>query len=190
MIFVTVGHQMPFDRLVATVDAWAGSRRRTDVFAQIGRTSLQPRHIRCVDRVTPSEFREKVRECRCIVSHAGMGTILTAMRFSRPAVVMPRLAANRETRNDHQLATARHLGCRPGIEVAMDEDGLVEALDRLESLGCEAPISGAASPELLAAVRAFVRGGNWTSEVSGGRPESSPKARGDAQGVVSLPSGP
>ena len=42
MIFVTVGHQMPFDRLIAAVDAWAGARGRSDVFAQIGTTSLRP----------------------------------------------------------------------------------------------------------------------------------------------------
>ena len=35
MIFVTVGAQLPFDRLVDTVDAWAGRKGDTEVLAQI-----------------------------------------------------------------------------------------------------------------------------------------------------------
>ena len=60
MIFVTVGHQMPFDRLISAVDKWAAERGRDDVFAQIGETELRPRHIRWAAKVDPGEFRERV----------------------------------------------------------------------------------------------------------------------------------
>jgi hypothetical protein len=36
MIFVTVGTQGQFDRLIRTVDEWADARGRTDLFAQTG----------------------------------------------------------------------------------------------------------------------------------------------------------
>lgn len=36
MIFVTVGHQTPFDRLIRLVDRWAEENMRHDLFAQIG----------------------------------------------------------------------------------------------------------------------------------------------------------
>ena len=36
MIFVTVGTDSPFDRLMQVVDEWAAASGRTDVFAQIG----------------------------------------------------------------------------------------------------------------------------------------------------------
>ena len=36
MIFVTVGAQMPFDRLTSSVDRWAASHPTSDVVAQIG----------------------------------------------------------------------------------------------------------------------------------------------------------
>ena len=42
MIFVTVGAQMPFDRMCKAVDAWAAKRGRSDVFAQIGETEWRP----------------------------------------------------------------------------------------------------------------------------------------------------
>ena len=45
MIFVTVGTQGPFDRLVRAVDKWAGMRARADIFAQTGPSDYQSEHI-------------------------------------------------------------------------------------------------------------------------------------------------
>lgn len=40
MIFVTVGTQMPFDRLVEAVDQWASTRDRVNVFARSGSPAI------------------------------------------------------------------------------------------------------------------------------------------------------
>ena len=45
MIFVTVGTDGPFDRLISTVDQWAGENGRSDVVAQVGRSTLEPRFV-------------------------------------------------------------------------------------------------------------------------------------------------
>ena len=84
-----------------------GARGRRDVFAQVGPTDLRPRHIEWAPFIEPAEFRERVRACSAMVAHAGMGSILTAMEFGKPILVMPRRGALMETRNDHQVATAR-----------------------------------------------------------------------------------
>ena len=49
MIFVTVGTQLPFDRLIRAVDNWAKAAGRRDVFAQIGPASYRPLHIDSAD---------------------------------------------------------------------------------------------------------------------------------------------
>ena len=90
MIFVTVGAQMPFDRLVRAVDEWAGQSGTRDVFAQIGTTDLRPRHIEWVSFLQPAEFLERVRAARLIIAHAGMGSILTALGLGKQILVMPR----------------------------------------------------------------------------------------------------
>lgn len=130
MIFVTVGAQMPFDRLVAAVDRWAELRNRTDIYAQIGESGLQPHHIQWSRFDAPAEFRRLVEEADVVVAHAGMGTILTALELGKPILVMPRRAALRETRSDHQVATARQLSLQGLVNVAWDEHELVEKLDR------------------------------------------------------------
>lgn len=158
MIFVTVGAQMPFDRMVRTVDEWARLRGRSDVFAQIGCTDWTPRHIPFVHLLEPDDFRMRVRQANVIVAHAGMGSILTALEAGKPILVMPRRGDLKETRNDHQVATARRFGDQGRVAVAMDEHALAQRLDELSSLVSSAPISNSASPRLIEAVRSFIQG--------------------------------
>jgi len=73
VIFATVGSQESFDRLIRAVDEWAILRGRDDVFAQIGGSTLQPKHIKFTKFLEPNEFNRVIREASVIVAHAGMG---------------------------------------------------------------------------------------------------------------------
>lgn len=156
MILVTVGAQMPFDRLVRGVDTWASARGRSDVFMQVGAGGARPSHAKWVEFLEPAEFSRHLGDCAALVAHAGMGSILSALEAGKPIVVMPRRGEFRETRNDHQVATAirfRELG---KVHVAMDETELPAALDALDRLPAAERIAPSASPELIAAVSDFV----------------------------------
>lgn len=156
MILVTVGGQLPFDRLVRTVDEWAGATGRKDVFAQVGASDYRPRHVESEPFLEPGPFRERFARAGVIVSHAGMGTIIGALEAGKPILVLPRRAALGEQRNDHQLATAEHLRERPGVYVAMDEAELRRRLDEVDRLAPAASIDAHASRELLEGLRSFV----------------------------------
>ncbi len=150
---------MPFDRLVRTVDEWAGRRRRTDVFAQIGTTQWRPSHVRWTEFLgKPDAFRSHVAEADAIVAHAGMGSILSALELGKPILVMPRRGDLRETRNDHQIATAKRFLAQGRIFVAFDEEHLLQKLDHLEELRPCGRIASCADPRLLQTVASFVRG--------------------------------
>jgi UDP-N-acetylglucosamine transferase subunit ALG13 len=156
VILVTVGTDGPFDRLVLAVDAWAGKLGRNDVYAQIGNSSVRPRHIRHDAFLDPAEFRRQFERASVIVSHAGMGTILTALQYRKPLLVMPRRAALGEQRNDHQLATARYLLEMGRVTVASDETELEAALGRLDELTARDVIGPYAQPRLIGAIRQFI----------------------------------
>jgi UDP-N-acetylglucosamine transferase subunit ALG13 len=156
MIFVTVGTDLPFDRLVRVVDQWAGATGRTDVFAQIGEGGWQPRHIPFARFLQPPEFKERFQSARVIVSHAGMGTILTALHQGKPILVMPKRASLREHRNEHQLATARHMMEKAGVNVAFDETELRHKLDHLDSLSPGSMIGSQANDSLIRGLRDFL----------------------------------
>jgi UDP-N-acetylglucosamine transferase subunit ALG13 len=158
VIFVTVGTQLAFDRLIRAVDEWAGARGRRDVFAQTGPGEYAARHIEARAFVSPQECLEKMRQADAIVAHAGMGSILGALELGKPILVMPRLARLGEHRNDHQLATARRFAEMGSVQVAMDEHELFRKLDELGQAGATARISPFASDRLINAVRAFING--------------------------------
>lgn len=165
MIFVTVGNLDPFDRLVRAVDEWAARRGGgEEIVAQIGTGRYRPTACRSVEFLPPSEFRDLFARARFVVSHAGMGTIITAVEFEKPIVVMPKRASLGEQRNEHQLATVRRFRRSGHVLVAETEVELAGLLDRM---GEGVPASGGSEegktrwppdPRLIEFVRGFVSG--------------------------------
>jgi UDP-N-acetylglucosamine transferase subunit ALG13 len=156
MIFVTVGSDLPFDRLVREVDAWARKTQRHDIFAQIGETDWKPTFVPYRKFLDPAEFQRHLSTASVVISHSGMGTILSALSFEKPILVFPRLASLREARNDHQLATSRYLSNLGKIKVAFDEAALRHELDQLDALRAAPRIQAHADENLLAALRNFI----------------------------------
>jgi UDP-N-acetylglucosamine transferase subunit ALG13 len=156
VIFVTVGGQLPFDRLIRTVDQWAADEHRSDVFAQIGSSQSPPKYIQWQRFLSPTEFQTKARKADVIIAHAGMGSILTALDVGKPIIVMPRRAHLGEHRNDHQWATVNRLGADVGIIVAADEQALVSHLQRLEELRSPEKLHGQEYTRLLTFLRSAI----------------------------------
>ncbi len=169
MIFVTVGAQMPFDRLVRTVDAWAAGHPEHHVLAQIGDGATAPTAMHWTPRLDAATFRRCLFEADLVVTHAGMGTILTALELGKPTIVMPRRGQLRETRNDHQLATAESLLADERIAVAWDERELLEKLEHMADVAPPPPVPSHASADLLDALRQFIRDGEVRPTVAASR---------------------
>lgn len=156
MIFVTVGTQLAFDRMVEMVDRWAKLNPNVEVVAQVGPSTRVFNHLRCSQFLSPSEATRLMSAAEVVVSHAGMGSILTALKHRRPIIIMARQATQGEHRNDHQLATARWLGNRSGISVADDETRLHALLDQRTQLVAESGLSDHADEKLLSNIRNFI----------------------------------
>lgn len=163
MIFVTVGTQLPFDRLLHAADLWAERHPDTELFGQtctLGPDNYRPRHFPHAPRLEPEEFDRRCARAQVIVAHAGTGSLITAMSLGKPILLMPRRAAQGEHRNDHQLATVDRFGDRPGVAVAHDADDFGPALDTLleqEATGTTLPRE--AEDRLIVTLRDFVQGG-------------------------------
>lgn len=162
MIFITVGNMDPFDRLIETIDRWLAKHPLAEeVIAQIGVGAYEPSNCQHRRFLTPSEYRSTFEQSRFVVSHAGMGSIITALELQKPIVVMPKRASLGEQRNEHQLATVRRFRKSPLIQVTDTEHelpGLLEAT--LAKTQASSEGSGAAhwppNPQLIEFVRAFV----------------------------------
>lgn len=144
MILLTVGKQLPFDRLVMAIDALAPVLPEP-VIAQVGHSGFQPQNIETHARLSARAFEDLAARATLIVAHAGIGSVLLARKLQKPIVLMPRRANSGEHRNDHQLATAKQLEETGGIFVAWEEKELTQAIKHaLHS----PPVGERASPSL------------------------------------------
>ena len=155
MIFVTVGAQMSFDRMIAWVDEWAMSENRNDVVAQIGPSDFEPRTLKVLPFMAPPEYRERMASADAIIAHAGMGSILNALELAKPIVVIPRLSRLGETRNDHQVGTAKRLSEEGLVLTANTPGRLAEQMRALTGRSLLQPIGAHAQDSLLTRLRDF-----------------------------------
>lgn len=156
MIFVTVGTDQPFDRMLKVIDCWAGESGRKDVFAQIGEGGWEPEHIPFVHFLEPVEFKRRFAEASLIIGHAGMGTILSALLHGKPILVVPKKASLGEHRNEHQTATARRMMELGNVNVAFDEVELREKLDHVDELQARTRIEAHSTGPLVEGIRDFI----------------------------------
>ena len=134
MIFLTVGTQFPFDRLVKAVDkALDGNLIDEEIFAQIGDNSYKPHNFESVNFLDKSLFDGYVRKASGVISHAGMGTITMALENEKPLLVMPRQKKCGEAVNDHQVAIAKRLEELGHFLVAYEAKELLVKLKQMKT---------------------------------------------------------
>lgn len=159
---------MPFDRLVRALDKWCDKQGRNDVFGQIadpGPGGYRPQHFEWTSFLEPDQIKTRFEEAELIVAHAGMGSIISALTMAKPILIMPRRAAFSETRSDHQVATAEHLGKRPGVQVALTEAEVGPELDHLIQWAKQTDVSQPspfADDFLIDTIRSFIIDGEGT----------------------------
>lgn len=133
MIFITVGSAFPFDRLIKAMDQWAAENSRQDgCLAQIGLGTYEPTNIEWHRNLPYDRFSQAMEQATVVVAHAGMGSVITSMRLSKPIVMLPRRYQAGEHTTDHQVATARWLEGKNGVFIAWDEADLPTKIKEAE----------------------------------------------------------
>ena len=154
MIFTTVGTQAPFDRLLKIVDSIA-EEIQEEIIVQTLRGHYTPKNVRQVDFLPPNEFDELFLKARLVVAHAGMGTIISAMKYNKPIIIFPRIASLGEHRNEHQMATAHQMERMGFVYVAYDEMKLRELMLSLD-LKTLHHLDDYASTSLIDNIKSFI----------------------------------
>lgn len=155
MIFATVGTQAPFDRFIKLLDEIAPEVNE-EIIAQTCKGEYQVKHIKTVDFLPPDAFNELFSKARIIIAHAGMGTVISALKMKKPIIIMPRIASWGEHRNDHQIATAMKLDELGYVYAAYDGKQLKELLMQKEPKPLCA-IGDTASRELTKSLEEFIQ---------------------------------
>ena len=155
MILVTVGnHTQAFGRLIRAMDELAGQLDEK-VIIQTGHWPYVAQHAESFQFTTGQHIKELTQEARAQVSHAGSGSILTALRLGTPLVVAPRLKRFEEHIDDHQLQITEALAAQGKLIAVYDINSqtLREAIEKAANLKQVSDRNGSERGRLIQAVR-------------------------------------
>lgn len=127
MIFVTLGTQdKSFERLL---DAALSLETDEKVIIQYGSTDASKKETKnnfeLYQYVSSDEFENYMKEARVIITHAGVGTIITGLKLHKKMIVAARRKQYKEHVNDHQLQ----------ILDTFSKDGYIIKLEDFSKLG-------------------------------------------------------
>jgi UDP-N-acetylglucosamine transferase subunit ALG13 len=127
MIFVTVGSgQQPFDRLLQSIERLQCDR---GIVVQHGSSTVRPRGAVCIDFMPFSDLTARMAEARVVITHAGVGSVLTALSVNKRPYVVPRKRCFGEAVDDHQLELARRLESADLVTLVEDPENLRPLLE-------------------------------------------------------------
>ena len=104
MIFVTLGTQdKDFSRLLKAIDKEIEKGTiKEKVIVQAGHTKYESKNMEIFDLIPTDEFNEIIEKCDLIITHGGVGNILSAIKKNKPVIAAARLKKFKEHTNDHQ----------------------------------------------------------------------------------------
>ena len=105
MIFVTLGTQdKSFKRLLEAIQKQIELGNIKDkVIVQAGYTKFKSKDMEIFDYVPMEKFNEYLKECDILITHGGVGNILSGLKNNKKIIAAARLAKYGEHTNDHQL---------------------------------------------------------------------------------------
>lgn len=130
MIFVALGTQkFQFKRLVQMVeDLVREGVIQEQVIVQNGNTEYQSDDLQLVKFLDKHIFDRYVDQCNVLITHSGVGTILSGNSREKPVIVVARLKKYHEHIDDHQMEIAEAFQRKNIVLVANKKEELCDCL--------------------------------------------------------------
>lgn len=123
MIFVILGTQdKKFSRLLEAIQKQIdnGNISEEKIIVQAGATKFKSNKMEIKDYIGVKEFENLIDDSDLIICHAGVGTILTALKKGKKIIAAARLKKYGEHVNDHQLQILDNFS-NAGYILALDD---------------------------------------------------------------------
>lgn len=135
MIFVTLGTQdKSFERLLAEVERLIDlDLIREDVVVQAGKTPYHSEKMKIFDLLTMEEMDRLTESCNLLITHGGVGSIISGLKHGKTVIAVPRLEKYKEHVNDHQTQIIRNFGSQGYIIGTEGVQGLELALEKAKT---------------------------------------------------------
>jgi len=134
MILVSVGtHTQPFNRLLEKIDELIGKGiLKEKLIAQIGNSTYVPKNYEYFTFVSEKKIQELNKKANIIITQAGAGSIITALKYKKKIIVVPRLKKFNEHVNDHQVQIAKIFEKQRKVLVCYDINDLDKILRKIK----------------------------------------------------------
>lgn len=134
MIFITLGTQdKPFNRLLEAVDkAINDGLIKDEVVVQAGCTKYESENMKIFDLIPMDDFDELMNKTDLLITHGGVGSIITGLKRDKKVIAVPRLAKYGEHVNDHQLQIIERFNEAGYIIGITEMDELESALEKIK----------------------------------------------------------
>lgn len=107
MIFVTVGTQkFQMNRLIKKIDDIAVDYPPETFFIQIGNSDYIPQNVKYERFISKEKFNSIIESASLLITHAGVGSIMSGIQVNKKVIVIPRLKKYGEHVDDHQVDIA------------------------------------------------------------------------------------
>ena len=128
MILVTLGTQdKPFDRLLKAIDKEIKNGNiKDEVIVQAGFTKYKSKNMKILDLIDREEFEKLITNCNLLITHGGVGSIMTGLNHNKTVIAVPRLSKYGEHVNDHQIQIVNNF-TKAGYLIGIDD---VNELDK------------------------------------------------------------
>ena len=135
MILLLLGTQdNPFNRLLEAVDkAINDGYIKEEVIAQIGFTKYKSKNIKTFELIPKEEYENIIGRADLIITHAGVGSILTGLNKNKKVIAAARLKEYGEHTNNHQLQILNELYKKGYILRLDDFNDLPKVLEKAKT---------------------------------------------------------
>ena len=106
MILVTLGTQdKKFTRLLDEIDKLIEKKVILgEIVVQAGYSSdYKSSNMKIFDLIAKDEFDKLISSCSFLITHGGVGSILTGLKYNKKVIAVPRLKEYKEHVNNHQV---------------------------------------------------------------------------------------
>lgn len=135
MIFVTLGTQdKKFDRLLYAIEKQIKNNIIKDkVIVQAGHTKFKSDYMQIFDLVDSVSFNKYIDECDLLITHGGVGSIISGLKKNKKVIAAARLKKYKEHTNDHQIQIIDAFSSEGYILALNDFDKLDEILQKAKN---------------------------------------------------------
>lgn len=135
MILITLGTQdKQFTRLLDMVQEQINKGNIQDkIIVQAGYTKYESKDMEIFDLIDRDKFADLISKCDLLITHGGVGSIITGLQHDKKVIVAPRLAKYNEHMNNHQLQIVNNFSKKGYILPLYENDDLNKVLKQVKN---------------------------------------------------------